>query len=200
MRYSSARDNDLVTGLRMNELKILGACCALLLIAPLSLTAGERIDCKSPDGKFALRETFNELNPIHGDSAIIESGTRRVAAQLHGDEPAGSEKLVWSKDSRRVASFRYDWQNGATKIFFRNGAMFEEIKTRELPSPQLPDLPKPDGSNSETTKRVELIRWLESGDLLLESELQNKAGARAALQITLGFEQDSRPVVRKSEQ
>jgi len=94
MKYSSARDNDLVTGLRMNELKILGACCALLLIAPLSLTAGERIDCKSPDGKFALRETFNELNPIHGDSAIIESGTRKVAVQLHGDEPAGSEKLV----------------------------------------------------------------------------------------------------------
>jgi hypothetical protein len=36
--------------------------------------------------------------------------------------------------------------------------------------------------------------------LLLESELQNKAGARAALQITLGFKQDSQPVVRKSEQ
>ena len=53
----------------------------------------------------SLRETFNELNPIHGDSAIIESGTRKVAVQLHGDEPAGSEKLVWSKDSKRVAYF-----------------------------------------------------------------------------------------------
>jgi hypothetical protein len=142
----------------MSELKILATCCALLLSTALTLTAGERIDCQSPDGKFALRETFNELNPIHGDSAIIESGTRKVAVQLHGDEPAGSEKLVWSKDSRGVASFRYDWQNGATKIFFRDGAMFKEIKMPELPSPQLPDLPKPDGSNSETTKRVEPIR------------------------------------------
>ena len=69
----------------------------------------------------------------------------------------------------------------------------------ELPSPQLPDLPKPDGSNSETIKRVEPVRWLEAGDLLLESELQNKAGARAALQITMGFEQDNQPMIRKSE-
>jgi hypothetical protein len=183
----------------MKGLKILATCCALLLIGSVTLSAGERIDCKSPDGKFALRETFNELNPIHGDSAIIESGTRRIAVQLHGDEPTGSEKLVWSKDSRRVASFRFDWQNGATKIFFRDGAMFEEIKMPELPSPQLPDLPKQDGSNSETIKRVEPIRWLESGDLLLESELQNKAGARAALQITVGFEQGNQPMIRKTE-
>lgn len=69
----------------------------------------------------------------------------------------------------------------------------------ELPSPQLPDLPKPDGSNSETIKRVEPVRWLESGDLLLECELQNKAGARAALQITMGFEQGKQPMIRKTE-
>jgi len=189
----------LAAGLQMSEFKTFAICCALLLTGSVTLTAGEHIYCKSPDGKFALRETFNELNPIHGDSAIIGSGTRKVAVQLHGDEPAGSEKLVWSKDSRRVASFRYDWQNGATKIFFRDGAIFEEIKMPELPSPQLPDLPKPDGSNNETIKRVEPVRWLESGDLLLESELQNKAGARAALQITMGFEQGNQPMIRKSE-
>ena len=59
--------------------------------------------------------------------------------------------------------------------------MFDEIKMPELPSPQLPDLPKPDASDSEIIKRVEPVRWLDPGDLLLESELQNKAGARAAL-------------------
>ena len=101
----------------MNGSKTFATRCALLLSTALSLTAGERIHCKSPDGKFALRETFNELNPIHGDSAIIESGTRKVAVQLHGDEPTGSEKLVWSKDSRRVASFRYDWQNRERRKF-----------------------------------------------------------------------------------
>jgi len=183
----------------MSELKTFAICSGLLLIAAISLTAHESISCKSPDGKFALRQTFNDINPIHGDTAIIETGTRKVAVQLHGDEPAGSEKLVWSKDSQRVASFRYDWQNGTTRVFFRNGATFGEIKIPELPSPQLPDLPKPDASNSETIRRVEPIRWLESGDLLLESELQNKAGARAALQIMLGFEQGNQPMIHNSE-
>jgi hypothetical protein len=183
----------------MGELRTFATCCALLLTAPLSLTAGEHISSKSPDGKFGLRTNLTEFVPSHGDAAIIEVATNKVAVQLHGDEPAGSEKLVWSKDSQRIASFRDDWQNGTIRIFFRNGATLEEIKMPELPSPQMPNLPKPDGSDSETIKRVEPLRWLESGDLLLESGLQNKAGARAALQITLGFEQGNKPIIRKSE-
>jgi hypothetical protein len=173
----------------MNGLKILATCCALMVTAPLSLTADDRIFCKSPDGKFALRTTFTEFVPSHGDAAIIETGTNKVAVQVHGDVGAGSEKLVWSKDSRRVASFRDGENEGVTKVFFRNGSAFEEVKLPELPSPQLPDVPKAEASNSETIRRLEPIRWLDSGDLLLESELQNNAGARAALQITLGFEQ-----------
>ena len=189
----------LAAELRINELKILASYCALLLAAPLSLNAGERISSKSPDGKFALRTNFTDYVPSHGDAAIIETATNEVAVQLYSDEPAGSEKLVWSKDSQRVASFRDDWQNGITRIFFRNGATLEEIKMPELPSPQLPNLPKPDGSSSETIKRIEPLRWLDSGDLLLENELQNKAGARAALQITLGFDHGNQPMIRKSE-
>jgi hypothetical protein len=37
------------------------------------LQASEHVCCKSPDGKFALRETLTELNPVHGDTAITES-------------------------------------------------------------------------------------------------------------------------------
>lgn len=90
-------------------------------------------------------------------------------------------------------------QGGVTRIFSRNGSTFDEIRLPELPSPPLPELPKADATNSETVPRMEPIRWLESGDLLLENELQNKAGARAALEITVGFEQDDRPVIRKNE-
>jgi len=185
--------------INMSESKTLAICCALLLTAPICLPAGAHIFSKSPDGKFALRTMFTEYVPSHGDAAIIETATGKVAVQLHGDERAGSEKLVWSKDSRRVASYCDDDPGGTTRIFFRSGSTFEEVKLPELRSPQLPDIPKADPSNSETIRRVEPIRWLESGELLLESELQNKAGARAALQITLGFKQDSQPVVRKSE-
>jgi len=179
--------------------KALSISCALVLSCCVSAIAHEVTSCRSPDGKFALHETFNDLVPIHGDSAIIESGTGKVVMQLHGDEPAGTESLVWSKDSLRVAGFRDDGRTGTTRIFIRNGATFEEIKMPELPLPELPPAPKTDASTSETMARVEPVRWLKSGDLLLESELQNKAGARAALQITLGFEQGNQPMIRKNE-
>jgi hypothetical protein len=51
----------------------------------VSLYASEEIKCKSPDRKFALRLTFNDLQPLHGDAAIIETGTKNVAVQLNGD-------------------------------------------------------------------------------------------------------------------
>lgn len=166
----------------------------------VSAKAGERILSKSPDGKFALRETFAEKQPYHGDTAVVETGTHKVVVQLNTDQPPAHElKLVWSDDSRRLAYFRED-ENGATRIFFRNGSAFDEIKMPELPSPQLPSIPKTDATTGEVMKRVEPIRWLKSGDLFLENEWQNHAGGRAALEITLGFDQDNRPVVRKTEQ
>jgi len=175
---------------------------AFIVIAPdlaQLLEASEHVCCKSPNGKFALRQTLTELNPVHGDTAIIEIATGKVIVQLHGDAPAATERLVWSKDSRRVACFRDETQIGATRILFQNGSTFEEIKMPELLRPQLPELPKADGSNGETMRRTEPIRWTDSGDLILEDELQNKAGARAANEITLGFEQNKRVIVRKSE-
>ncbi len=67
----------------MSESKTLAICCALLLTAPICLPAGEHIFSKSPDGKFALRTMFTEYVPSHGDAAIIETGTRKVAVQLN---------------------------------------------------------------------------------------------------------------------
>ena len=163
---------------------------AFIVIAPglaQLLQASEHVCCKSPDGKFALRETLTELNPVHGDTAIIEMATGKVIVQLHGDAPVATERLCWALDSRRVAYFRNDSQSGATRIFFRNGSAFEEIKMPELLRPQLPELPKADGSNGETMRRTEPIRWTDSGDLILEDELQNKAGARAANEIDSRF-------------
>src|SRR5262245_3127509 len=40
----------------MRELKTFATCCALFLIALISLSAGEHIDCKSPDKMSFLRE------------------------------------------------------------------------------------------------------------------------------------------------
>lgn len=65
-----------------------------MLSSPAWLRASEQIDYKSPDGKFAQRETLTELNPVHGDTAIIETGTNKVAVQLTGDEPYGRFRIV----------------------------------------------------------------------------------------------------------
>jgi hypothetical protein len=176
---------------QMIQMKTFSISCALLLSCSVSLEAGERIVCKSPDGRFALRETFADTQPYHGDTAIVETGTHKVVAQLNTDQPpADKSKLVWSDDSRRLAYFR-EYESGSTRIFFRNGLTFDEIKL-----PELPPTPKTNGADGDAKNRVEPIRWLKSGDLLL----QNRAGGRAALEITLGFDKDNRPVVRKSEQ
>jgi hypothetical protein len=167
--------------------------------------AHQVISCRSPDGKFALRHVHADQQPYAGDTAIIEVATGKTVAPLDSNWSIGELKLLWSRDSQRVSYFAdntHSTENAggcSTRVFFRNGSTFEEVKLPELPSPQLPDIPKADPSNSETTKRVEPIRWLESGDLLLESELQNKPGARTALQITLRFEGNKQPVLRKSE-
>jgi hypothetical protein len=56
------------------------------------------------------------------------------------------------------------------------------------------------GSDADTSTRTEPIRWSGSRDLLVEKELLNPTWGRAALKITLGFDQDNRPSLRSAEQ
>ena len=133
----------------MDELRILATCCALMATALLSIAADDRIFCKSPDGKFALRTTFTDLVPSHGDAAIIETDTSKVAVQIHGDEAATSEKSVWSKDSRRAASFRDGENEGVTRVFFGTDRRSKKSNCPSCrPSPQLPTFQK-------QTRRIE---------------------------------------------
>ena len=37
---------------------------------------------------------MTELNPVHGDTAIIETGMSKVAVQLTGDEPYRRFRIV----------------------------------------------------------------------------------------------------------
>ena len=60
----------------------------------------------------------------------------------------------------------------------------------ELPSPKRPANLATE-SGTDTTKRVEPMEWLKSGDLVLESELLNPGGIRAALKITVAFDAEN---------
>jgi hypothetical protein len=155
---------------------LLGGYCLAV-----SLQAREAITCKSPDGKFALRHVYEGKQPYAGDTAIIEVATGRTVAPLDSNWEIGYLKLLWSPESQRVAYFAdntHSTENArgcSTRVFFRNGSAFNEIKLPELPSPKLP--PKAAGTESDahTTRRVEPMEWLKTGDLVLESEVLNDA-------------------------
>jgi len=184
---------------------LLGTCCLAV-----SVNAHEVITCKSPDGKFALRHVYNDQQPYTGDIAIIEVSTRKTILPLdsnwsiegtaeHPRLQNGELKLLWSPDSQRVAYFAEKGNDLVTRIFFRSGSSFNEIKLPELPSPKLPANATTE-SGADTTKRVEPMQWLKSRDLVLESEVLNDAWGRAASKITIGFDQGNRASIRNVEQ
>ncbi len=177
----------------------LGVCCLAVTVE-----GREVVTCKSPDGKFALRHVHEEKQPYAGDTAIIEVATGKTVAPLDSNWSIGELKLLWSRDSQRVCYFAdntHSTENGgySTRAFFRNGSAFNEIKLPELPSPQLSPKETAPESDAHTTRRVEPMEWLKTGDLVLESEVLNDAWGRAASKITIGFDQENRASIYNVE-
>jgi hypothetical protein len=183
---------------------IVGSLCICCLAA--SVNAREVITCKSPDGKFALRHVYDEQQPFAGDTAIIEVATGKTVLPLDSNWSIGELKLLWSRDSQRVSYFADNTHFGenttgcSTRVFFRNGSAFNEIKLPELPSPKLPPQAAATKSDEKTTRRVEPMQWLTTGNLVLESEVINDAWGRAAEKVTIGFDQENRAAIRNVEQ
>jgi hypothetical protein len=178
-------------------------CLASVLAAwccfAVSVRAGDEIICKSPDGQFALGLVGAGETP-QGNVAIVETRTRKVAADLGpNDSDRSDTNLLWFADSQRVAYFVEQDRAGSTRVFFRRDAVFEEIKLPELPDPNHPTPTAPDLAHEEIVRRVEPSRWLKSGDLVLENELQHSSWGRVALEITIGFDQERRASIRKAE-
>ena len=176
---------------------LLASCCLTV-----SLNADETVTCQSPDGKFALRHVYSGQEPYSGDTAIIEVATRKTVLPLESNWELGERgrlKLLWSGDSQRVAYWAANAKGSSTRVFFRSGSSFNEIKLPELPSPKLPAHAATQ-SGTDTTKRVEPMQWLESGELVLESELLNPGGVRAALKINVAFDAENRASVGSAEQ
>jgi hypothetical protein len=78
----------------------LSTCC----LGP-SLHGHEVVSCPSPDGKFALRHVHAEQQPYAGDTAIIEVATGKTVQPLDSNWEIGELKLLWSRDSQKVAYF-----------------------------------------------------------------------------------------------
>jgi hypothetical protein len=187
--------------------KLIGFMVALLGSSCIVVCANARevISCKSPDGKFALRHVHEEKQPYAGDTAIIEVATGKTVAPLDSNWSIGELELLWSRDSQRVCYFADNTHSTenvggcSTRVFFRNGSAFNEIKLPELPSPKLPPKATSTESDKKTTTHTEPIEWLKTGDLVLESEVLNDAWGRAASKITIGFDQENRASIHNVE-
>lgn len=96
-----------------------------------SLGAEEIIKDKSPDGKFALQLIRSNDG---WDAAIVELPTKKKVTE---SEAAGvveqDVKLVWSKDSQRVAYFNPDRKPGTLRVYFRSDSKLEEVALPEIP-------------------------------------------------------------------
>ena len=169
-----------------------------ILCLAVSVPAKEVVSCKSPDGRFAMRCVYAEKQPYNGEAAIVDLATHKTILVLDPNWTLCHARLLWSPDSQRVAYFFRKGTDYSTRIFFQKGDALNEMAFPELPRPKLPK--NATGSEPNTSTRVEPMKWNGPNELFLEKELISPDWGRGALKITLGFDQNSSPSIRKAEQ
>jgi hypothetical protein len=126
------------------------------------------------------------------DAAIVDLRSKKPVEYLGVyDNYVEGMRLVWSKDSKRVAHFEPDRCGGTTHIYFRNGSKFEEVP---FPSGEVP---KCHGNLTaeEEEKFVKTIEgtespkaWLKSGALVIavdESWITEDGGGSCSQTVTI---------------
>jgi hypothetical protein len=184
--------------MKVRLLLLIAVVCCVAYSWPLP-GEEEKTKCFSPDGKFALR-LGDQNNSGDSKTEIIELGTQKPVLELGilGHPNEEDAKLIWSPDSQRVAFFEPTKRGGLTHVYFRNGTLFEEIQLPTLPEPKTPKKMPADVYDKAITALDEPVRWLKSGALVIYSEVEGDHSGRAALEITIGFNENHKPSVVKS--
>jgi hypothetical protein len=180
--------------------KIIVAFGALLIVSSLQTEGKEIIKDKSPDGKFALRIWKGEEG---WDAAIVDLRSKKPVEYLdvYGNYVEGM-RLVWSKDSKRVADFEPDRRGGTTHIYFRNGSKFEEV---QFPSGEVPEchgnLTAEEAKKfPKTTEATESPKaWLKSGALVIAvdtSWITEDGGGNCSQTVTIAFDANRKALVQ----
>lgn len=174
------------------------ACC---VACPWQwLAAEEEIKYPSPDGRFALRiidEQKVELIEKGSGSVIVDLG------EAWHNPGQVSQILVWSHDSKRVAYSNRGYKEGEVSVYFWNGSTFERATLPDdLPSPDI-KFPKGCGAVKNYGGAATPLRWLESGDLELSSDLmmlcrESGATCTGELRFTLAFDQQHHASLKKA--
>jgi hypothetical protein len=166
-----------------------------------SLEAKDVIKDKSPDGKFALRIHKGEEG---WEAAIINLRTKEALADLdvYGNY-VENMRLLWSKNSNRVAHFEPDRRGGTTHIYFRDGSKFEEVP---FPSGEVFEChgnltAEEEKKFVKTTEATESPKaWLKSGALVIavdESWITEDGGGHSCSQtVTIAFDPNRKASVQ----
>jgi len=191
-----------------NAVKTMSAIAIILIVNCLvpSLEAKDIIRDKSPDGKFALRITKEDVG---WGAAIINLKSKDDVVGLEIYQNFTEEAhLVWSKDSQRVAYFEPDRRGGSTTVYFRKGSVFEEVSLPYGNFPACEEKPVEKNSDDKYVKALEAttrpVKWLHSGELVLaehsESLMESGATRACGQTITIAFDSDHKASVKSAKQ
>jgi hypothetical protein len=180
--------------------KLLSILILVLGYFVASAAEKEIIKDKSPDGKFALRIWKGEEG---WEAAIVDVRTKKSVVDLdvYGNYVEGM-RLVWSKDSKRVAQFEPDRRGGTTHIYFRNDSKFEEV---QFPSGEVPEChgnltAEEEKKFVKTTEATESPKaWLKSGALVIavdESWITEDGGGSCSQTVTIAFDANRKASVQ----
>jgi len=184
----------------MRTITLLASILIALGVVSL-LQAEETTKDKSPDGRFALRIWKGEEG---WEAAIVDVRTKKSVVDLdvYGNYVEGT-RLVWSKDSKRVAHFEPDRRGGTTHIYFRDGSKFEEVP---FPSGEVPEChgnltAEEEKKFVKTTEATESPKaWLKPGALVIavdESWITEDGGGHSCSQtVTIAFDANHKAFVQ----
>src|SRR5262245_1851379 len=171
-----------------------------------SIEAKDIIRDNSPDGKFALQITKEDVGWA---AAIIDLKSKETLLGLDIYQNYTEDAhLVWSKDSQRVAFFEPDRRGGSTTVYFRKDSGFEEVSLAEVDFPVCEEKPAEQDANDKSLKTIEAttspVKWLSSGELLLEqhseSEMESGASRSCSQTITIAFDSNHKVSVKSAKQ
>ena len=82
----------------------------------------------SPDGKFAMLLTNDQVEAGRVKIQLIETNSRKVVLDLadSGHPHAEDCKLLWAPDSQRVVFYEAIQRGGDTTLYFRTDSGFSE--------------------------------------------------------------------------
>jgi len=109
---------------------------------------------------------------------------------------------VWSRDSKRVVYGNRGYKGGEVSVYFWDGSSFEQVALpEELPSPHI-KFPKDCGAVKNYGGAATPLRWLNSGELELSSDLMmlcrdSGATCTGELRFTLAFDEQHHASVKK---